>query len=234
MKFIDKAGLNMKTKFKLIMKTFFCVAITIPLLTACSNDVIEDSANTTHLEAKSNIHIDSQMTISKTKYNDNKTLFIQLEKGSYYEEWNSTLYNYDDYGTIYTGDFTISLKNEQGESIIETSLNKLFNNQDLSFSHSFQVAFDDYNNDGNLDFTIGQRFNSNGREFKLFTIKDNEFQILPIENNSMYISITTDNNSTQLIKDSETSFSIEFYDQESGTYKNNTYEWNEDKFITAE
>ena len=88
MQFIDKVGLNMKTKFKLIMSIFFCVAIIIPLLTACSNDVIVDSATTTHLEAKSNIQVNSHMTISKTKYNENQTLFIQLEKGSYSKEWN--------------------------------------------------------------------------------------------------------------------------------------------------
>ncbi len=51
----------------------------------------------------------------------------------------------------------------------------------MIINSSFEIQFDDYNSDEDIDFTIGQYATSNGRDYKLFTIrKDGKIEELPL------------------------------------------------------
>lgn len=60
-----------------------------------------------------------------------------------------------------------------GEFLLQKSsleLNPYFHD-DVTFHSFFDIEFDDYNGDGDLDFTIGQYATSNGNIYQLFTIE---------------------------------------------------------------
>lgn len=159
---------------------------------------------------------------------ENQYLRLQMIKGKYYEEWSPGPYM----GTIWEGDFIIELIDDSGEIISQIDLRKIYKEK-LIFLSSFQIEFDDYNNDGDIDFTIGQYASSNGREYTLFTLrKDGKIETLPIKGySSLFISNTTGYYSTKLNKKTDTSFTFEYYDNSVAKNIENEFEWDGNEFI---
>lgn len=180
----------------------------------------------------SDITIHSPMTLSNNDMysinGEHQYLRLQMIKGKYYEEWNPGPYM----GTIWEGDFIIELIDDSGELISQIDLSKVYKGK-LIFTSSFQIEFDDYNKDGDLDFTIGQYASSNGREYTLFTLrKDGKIELLPINGySSLFISKTTGYYSTKLTKKTDTSFTIEYYDNSVAKNIQNEFEWDGKEFI---
>lgn len=105
-------------------------------------------------------------------------------------------------------------------------------NEPLLFNSSFNLEFDDYNNDGDLDFTIGQYGSSNGNVYKIFTLKkDGKVELLPIKDHSeLFISKTTGKYSTKLNKINGDTFEIEYYNNAEGTF-HDFYNWDGKQFV---
>lgn len=179
----------------------------------------------------SDITILSPMTLSNNDMypnGANQYLRLQMVKGKYYEEWSPGPYM----GTIWEGYFNIELVDDLGNIISQFDLSTVYS-EPLIFTSSFQIEFDDYNNDGDIDFTIGQYASSNGREYKLFTIrKDGTIDVLTIKDySSLFISNATGYYSTKLTKKTDTSFVIEYYDNSKTMNSENKFEWNGKEFI---
>ncbi len=121
----------------------------------------------------------------------------------------------------------------KSKSIDYLDLNQAFKESSLIFTSSFEIEFDDYNNDGDIDFTIGQFATSNVREYKLFTIRNHEnIELLPIaDNTSLYIGDTSGYYSTRLTKVDEMSFKVEFYNKTEAVNVEEIYRWEEGEFI---
>lgn len=160
-------------------------------------------------------------------YGENQYLRLQMVKGKYYEDWTPSPYM----GTIWEGYFIIDLIDDLGNIISQIDLSTVYN-EPLIFTSSFQIEFDDYNNDGDIDFTIGQYTSSNGREYKLFTIrKDEKIDVLPVkDHSSLFISNTTGYYSTKLTKKTDTSFVIEYYDNSKTMNIETEFEWDGKEF----
>lgn len=178
------------------------------------------------------IKINSPMTLSN---NDlfpinrcNQYMRLKMVKGRYYEDWSPGAYM----GTIWEGYFSIELADESGNLISLTDLNEIYN-EPLIFNSSFQIQFDDYNNDGDADFTIGQYVSGNGRNYKLFTIrKDGNIEELHIKDySSLFISDTTGFYSTKLTKTDNLTFKINYYDNSKGETLEDIFKWNGKEFI---
>lgn len=182
-------------------------------------------------QASSRITVQTPVTLSNNDISSyakvNESLRIIMVSGKYYEDWNPGAYM----GTNWEGQFVIDLADESGKTIAETDLSKMFN-EPLLFNSSFNLEFDDYNNDGDLDFTIGQYGSSNGRVYKIFTLrKDGRVEQLPIKDHpDLFISNTTENYSTRLNKINGDTFEIEYYNNAEGTF-HDFYKWDGKQFV---
>ncbi len=232
-------------------KTVFAVlaVILIPVLVSCSaketNDVTGNTtagamdhssyvaaANTA--DEGNKIQVESPMTLSSTMCTLNgKTAYLRLKmvEGRYYEDWNPGPFM----GTIWEGYYIAELADEYGNTVMQTDFSKLYNSgsEPLTFRFWFDFELDDYNGDGDPDFTAGQYGSSNGMDYKLFTIrKDGRIEELPVKDYpTLFISNTTGYYSTKLEKISSTSFKREYYDNSKGKHIEDTFEWNGREFI---
>ncbi|MFZ5986062.1 MAG: hypothetical protein ACOYWZ_02930 [Bacillota bacterium] len=174
------------------------------------------------------IEVLSPMTLSNN-YLQNKTVRLKLVKGRYYEDWNPGAIM----GTIWEGDFIIEVADESGKILAESELSKFHSDEPLMFTSSFDIQFDDYNNDGDIDFTIGQYASSNGRYYKIFTIRrDGKVDELKLKGYPyLFISDSTDYYSTKLKKVDEITFKKEHYDNSKGKTIEDYFKWNGSEFI---
>jgi hypothetical protein len=107
-------------------------------------------------------------------------LRLKLVRGKYDEDW----YPGPMSGTVWEGDYVIELADEIGNTIAKTELSRYYHEPLIFLSH-FQLEFDEYNGDGDIDFTIGQYASSNGWDYRLFTLRENgEIEELPIRDHS--------------------------------------------------
>lgn len=216
---------------------FAIVSLTFVLLGTSCSSIHKNNSVTTELSEKaqvqiSGITVDSPMTLSNNDLfpviREYQYLRVKMIKGRYYEDWNPGAYM----GRIYEGDFILELSDEFGNTISTVDL-KEFYSQSLLFSSTFDIAFDDYNDDGNIDFTIGQYASSNGNEYKLFTLrKDGKIEELPVKDYPyLFISDTTGRYSTKLIKIDKVTFKKQYYNNAEGKSLEDIFRWNEKEFV---
>ncbi|WP_128896863.1 hypothetical protein [Longirhabdus pacifica] len=186
------------------------------------NEIKETSNNM--VENKNNdIVVKSPITVSMNQYTEGTTLYIKLVEGEYSEDWSNTS-SMRDFGRNYSGTFNIVLEDTNGEVLSSYEIN------DLNFTELFDLKLDDYNNDGKLDFTLGQFFSSNGYLYRIYSVIDNNIVSLPIEGTEIYISEVDGRFSTTLNKLDLTSFSVSPYSQTQGKYTTNVYKWDGEQF----
>ena len=212
------------------------VVILILLLSACSSkngtDIASLNGSGGNKDESPDITIQSPMTLSNNDLypvnGQHQYLRLKMVNGKYYEDWAPGAYM----GTTWEGSFIIELSDESGKVISQNDLSKIYK-QPLIFNSSFQIQFDDYNSDGDADFTIGQYASGNGRDYKLFTIrKDGKIEELPVKDYfSLFISNTTGFYSTKLTKIDDTTFKIEYYDNSKGENLEDIFKWDGNKFM---
>jgi len=152
-------------------------------------------------------------------------------------------------GVKYEGQFSLVI--EIGDSKKRYSVNQLlhpdqpdsplwfrsgFNSVDSAgnYSEPWQIQFDDYNNDGKPDFTLGQYRGCNGWTYRLFTI-DTEGNVSSLNfacscHEQLYTSLHT--NSVKLEKVTD-GFVVEYYTNTIGHFRDR-FLWLEDRFILVE
>lgn len=160
----------------------------------------------------------------------NESLIVKMTDGRYYEDKEPGAYM----GENWEGRFSVQLVDDKENIISEIDLNKEFNEQKLIFQSAFDIEFDDYNNDGNIDFAIGQYASSNGNIYKLFTISpDGKIETLLTEGQSEIFSSGGSKYSKKFEKTDMTSFKNQYYDNSKGKTVETCYSWsdNENRFI---
>jgi bla regulator protein BlaR1 len=197
-----------------------------------NNATVQSNSSIDNKDSNGDIAVQSPMTLSNndlsTITGKHQYLRLKMVKGKYYEDWFPGAYM----GTIWEGYYIFELTDEFGNVISKTDLSKIYT-EPLVFSSSFQIQFNDYNSDGDIDFTIGQYTSSNGRSYKLFTLrKDGKIEELHIKGySSLFISNSTGFYSTKLTKVAGVSFKIEYYDNLKGKNLENVFEWDGKEFI---
>lgn len=158
-------------------------------------------------------------------------LTLKMVEGNYYEEKSPGAYM----GTIWEGSFILELKDEAKNIISKFDLSSVYR-EPMIFHAPFDIQFDDYNNDGDTDFTLGQYASSNGNEYKLFTIRqDGTIEELPIKGYSaLFISKTTGLYSTRLTKLDDITFKIEYYDNIKRENIEEIFRWDGKVFISLQ
>lgn len=210
-----------------VLTCFFCFLITFSvhgqtsgtLVTASGIDVNKDGTND---------RVELVMTSGKL-YHDT-------------EKWCGS-------GVKYEGQFSLVIK--IGDNTKRYSVNELFNpdipDSPIWFSSGFNsvdsarnyseprgIQFEDYNNDGQLDFTLGQYRGCNGWTYRLFTIDDKgSVSLLNFAcscHEQLYISRHM--NSIKLEKTSG-GFAVEYYNNSIGHFRDR-FIWLADRFILVE
>lgn len=207
--------------------------VLILFLSSCSSQkTVSSNKPDENKENYSDILVQSPMTISNNDLfpvnGKHQYLRLRMSKGKYYEDWNPGAYQ----GTLLEGYFIIELADEFGNTITKTDLSTIYK-EPLIFNSSFEFQFDDYNDDGDLDFTIGQFTSNNGRDYKLFTLReDGKIEVLPIRDySSLFISKVTGYYSTKLTKIDNVTFNIEYYDNIKEKNSEDVYKWNGKEFV---
>lgn len=193
------------------------------LLSACilllTNANILTASNSNQEEA-----ILSTTPVSLTRDGEAYKLVVSMTDGSYAEETEPGPFM----GPNWEGRFALKLLDERNNVVAELDLNEAFGEQSLNFQSLFDIAFDDYNNDGNQDFTIGQYASSNGNVFKLFTITpDGQLQYLPIQDQGLLFSSGGNRYSKHFDKTAPAAFTNTYYDNRLGSTIETMYEWSE-------
>ena len=110
-------------------------------------------------------------------------------------------------------------------------MNTAFQNEELAFSNRRQVQlqFADYNDDGAMDFSVGQQAGSNGSIYALFSIGGEGFRILETD-----IYSADQRYSIRYPKAGEGIMVNTYYDQAAGSYMEVLRTWEGDAFIRSE
>ncbi|TCM96359.1 membrane-bound metal-dependent hydrolase YbcI (DUF457 family) [Paenibacillus sp. BK033] len=160
----------------------------------------------------------------------NKPYFIDIElvNGIYSEDWSPGPFM----GPNWSGEFQLVLRDDLGNELSRVALNDFYTDP-LLFNSTFELSFDDYNGDGDPDFTIGQYGTSNGNYYKLFTLTgSNEFQELEAGGSEgLFISAVDSTYSTGLNKLNDSSFQTDYYDNSTGQHVKSTFAWDGKKFM---
>lgn len=129
------------------------------------------------------------------------------------------------------GSFSLELSDNNRNLISSFDLNSAFNEESLNFRDNFDIAFEDYNCDGCVDFTIGQYASSNGYTYVIFTLdRQGKISRLPVKGTN---ELFCDNMgySPKLDRTGNSSFTIQFYDNSKGKRFKSTYEWETNQFV---
>lgn len=214
----------------------FLILILFLVLVSCSytkHNSKNSSQNSNENKDKNpDITVQSPITLSNNDLfhiiGKHQYLRLKMVKGKYYEDWSPGPYM----GTVWEGYYIIELTDDNGNTISKIDLSKIYE-EPLIFNFSFQIQFDDYNNDNDLDFTIGQFSSSNGKDYKLFTLRKNgKIEQLPIKDHpTLFISDTTGYYSTKLKKVDKITFEKEYYDNSIQKHIEDVFRWNVNKFI---
>ncbi|XEC95793.1 hypothetical protein AB6A23_04270 [Paenibacillus tarimensis] len=204
-------------------KTLIAVCATAFLLSACENTLKapteEPTVETGDIIAEADIDYDVN--------GDEEKLYVRMVTGELKEEKDPGPF----YGTYWEGDFQLELVSKDGALLHTLDLNPTFGGESLIFTHNreLNIAFDDYNNDGYPDFSIGQYFSSNGFMYNLFSLTPNGIAVIHQD------LFTADSSYSVLYpKAGNTSFKNRYYDMENGEYVETLFTWQGDRFVRTE
>lgn len=171
----------------------------------------------------------SESAVDWDKDGKMEKLLIKMTEGK--------LVNYPDPGPIegdcYVGQFAVVLVDEAGNVLQSHDLGMDFegNRSDLTFRKDqlpFDIPFDDYNGDGNLDFTIGQYATSDGNIFNIYTIQPEGISRI---GGPIFTSDKDGYYSTRYVKKPPSSLLNRYYDNSRGETFESTFEWINDAFV---
>lgn len=134
-------------------------------------------------------------------------------------------------GDYWEGNFDLTAEDEAGKEWARLGVNAAFQNEELAFSNRRQVhlQFADYNDDGEMDFSIGQQAGSNGSIYALFSIGNEGFRILETD-----IYSADQRYSIRYPKAGEGIMVNTYYDQVAGSYMEVLRTREDNAFIRSE
>lgn len=150
---------------------------------------------------------DVVVSTSVDPFADENTLLVRMTEGQ-------LITNEDMITKTWKGHFHLELLNKQNELLDAVPLQPLFGDGELTFDerYRFDISFNDYNRDGNPDFTIGQYENEHNFKYILFSLTENGIEVLIDEP----FSASYDRYSTELARQRQPSgFKIWHYDSET-------------------
>jgi len=156
---------------------------------------------------------------------------IWLTEGKKYNDTDM----WEGQGEKYEGQFVIRVEINGGKNV-STNLNKLFYPPDGKYGRMFfwtkawELAFADYNHDGQLDFNLGQYASGVASKFRLFTVSSEDaVSELPVAGNSWGFLGPVRTHSTTKIEATDEGFTHRYYCRRLGRGVQRWYRWNKEK-----
>ncbi|WP_379134848.1 hypothetical protein [Paenibacillus sp. sgz500958] len=182
-------------------------------------------------KAETSVTVHGQITLSHNELfpltGDSLDLDLRLVKGEYSEDWITPG---PLAGRSWSGEFQLVVTDDRGKLLSSFPLSEHFT-ESLLFQDFFQIQFDDYNGDGDFDFTIGQYGTGNGSFVRLFTLgKNNVIQELKVGTGEELFISSPERYSMKLEKVDGYSFKKSYYDNASGAQVEQVYRWNGTEF----
>ncbi|MDD4494656.1 MAG: BsuPI-related putative proteinase inhibitor [Eubacteriales bacterium] len=206
-----------KHLWKCIMIVFFLVAI-IGLI------ILINPKETVNAENNGDTVTLSKNTIDYNRDLRNEELLLKMTDGRHYEEKEPGPLM----GENWEGRFVLQLLDDNENVISQLDLNQAFDGEALGFQYSFDIEFEDYNNDNCMDFTIGQFASSNGNVYRMFTITpDDGIEPLKIKSQTEIFSSGGDRHSTKFEKRGLYTLINRYYDNSRGEMMEAYYLWDE-------
>lgn len=208
--------------------TILCLIVLIAIFAGCSNVAKEKLDQNV-------VRLESPLAISRNsiKMADGSLYYVNIEMLSghyvYYNQGGGF------YGNNFEGNYQVRVftcESDEENDIFKAPISIEGENMNFGGETSFgefSLVFDDYNNDGNTDFTLGQWGSSNGNIYKLFSIYPNG-EIKELDTGGT-MQIANHAFSVGLDKLTPTSFSVSYYDNSIGKHITTTYEWTDNKFV---
>lgn len=179
------------------------------------------------------IKIDNPIILSHNSISlsDGKTVYVNLEmkSGKYFYGCSGG----ETYETNWKGKYQIRIYSDELNLDNYISINPIYiENNEMNFSEKFKLEFDDYNNDLNPDFTLGQYASGNYNIYRIYTILTNgELKELSCDDgNSLMIS--KHDFSIKLEKVNSNSFKTELYNSGTADIIEQIYEWKDSRFVS--
>ena len=216
------------------LKTTVTLLVLALVLTSCQigTDMNSQAVEVVGITDYNNeIKIMSPITLSMNPlYNEDVyggLLLIRMVKGTYKDNWDPGPF----FGPEWAGEYIAQILDaNEGQIVSELNLKDSFH-QDLSFRGSFNIELQDYNGDGNLDFTIGQYASSNGYIYRILTIDENrKLRELKVDKGRQ-LFISNSGYSIKLDKVDEKSFKTKYYDNSEGKWYEAVYQWDGEEFL---
>ncbi|KUO75496.1 MAG: hypothetical protein APF77_22545 [Clostridia bacterium BRH_c25] len=169
----------------------------------------------------------SENTIDYNKDSVYEKVVVKMTEGKQYEETAAGPFQ----GWNWQGKFVLQLIDDKRKAISELDLNKAFKSEELIFNRVFLIQADDYNNDGNTDFAIGQYGSSNGNFYRLFTINNNGIELLPVKTGAIFSSWGNSRYTIAFEKFSKSGFLNSYYDNSKGKIIKQYFVWDGSQFV---
>jgi hypothetical protein len=199
-------------------------AILLLLATACENTPEASPVATTKSDPTKII---AETTIDYDQNGDMEKLYVRMVKGELKKETEPGPFK----GTYWQGEFRLELVAQNGTLLQTFDLNPTFGGEPLIFvqNRRFDISFEDYNNDGYPDFSIGQYLSSNGFTYNLYSLKPNGIALIHRD------LFTADGRYSILYeKAGNTSFKNRYYDNAKGADVETLFTWQGERFVRTE
>lgn len=169
----------------------------------------------------------SDNTVDYNRDSAYERIIVRMTEGKQYEEVEPGPFQ----GWNWQGKFVVQLIDSAGNTISGLDLNGAFNGEELTFNRTFLIQFDDYNNDGNKDFAIGQYGSSNFNCCRLFTVRNNRLEQLPVETGDVLSGNGAGRHGMRLEKYGKSGFLSSYYDNGRGKVIKQYFVWNGSAFV---
>jgi hypothetical protein len=162
---------------------------------------------------------------NKVALSNGKDVFVRLvmTEGKYFDEEYAGAGG-GIYPENYQGSYEIQIFNSDGKLISKTNFEN--EGQPANFAGKFSLLFDDYNNDKNPDFSIGQWGSSSMNIYELYTIMpDGTVKRISSE----AFAHSSHDFSVKFNKDKDSGFYTQFYNNAKGETVTNHFVWDKNK-----
>lgn len=156
---------------------------------------------------------------------DSVVITLEMVSGEYFTA-NNTI---STYRTNFKGEFQFCVRNGLDDAILFKE-RVVFEEDDICFDKMFDIVVDDYNNDGNPDFTIGQYGGSTNNIFKLYNVLPSGKIKEMLVGNTNIMTIANRCFSVKLDKMDKTTFYARHYNNEIAEFVDIVYTWDSKKF----
>ena len=113
---------------------------------------------------------DNETTLSNGKQ---VNVRLVMTDGKYYKQ-SQIPYGGNTYDNNYQGSYEIQVIDTTGKLLSKMNFYTTWyytdSSKDVNFPGKFNLLFDDYNRDGNPDFTVGQWFSGSAKQYQIFTV----------------------------------------------------------------